>query len=435
MIKLYFKQAWQLLKQNPLFSSVYVLGTGLGIAMTMSLVIIYYIKMAPVYPEENRNRILVSKGMTAIEQGNENNWFSSNVSFQTVKRFYYPLKSAEAVGCSLDGHTTSLLELPESKDLKEVQVKLVDAGFWKVFSFAFVDGKPFTRADFDSGLRKAVISVTLARRLYGDNAPVGRTFVLDSDEYQVCGVVKDVSFITPATYADIWLPLTVDAEVVEEQEGSYELIGNLSVYMLAPSVGSKDKVAGEVRDAFRKYNFSQKKYKVDLYGQPVSYWKSTFYEYCNSAPDWGKLIRTYGTILLALLFVPALNLAGMIASRMKRQLSEMGIRKAFGASKASLLMQVLWENLFLTGLGGLLGLLLSYLIVYCGRNWLPDLLSAYSDVIPEGVDSFLTPGMLLNPVVIGITFLVSLILNVLSALIPALHALKKDIVYSLNDKR
>ena len=43
MIKLYFKQAWQLLKQNPLFSSVYVLGTGLGIAMTMSLVIIYYI--------------------------------------------------------------------------------------------------------------------------------------------------------------------------------------------------------------------------------------------------------------------------------------------------------------------------------------------------------------------------------------------------------
>lgn len=42
--------------------------------------------------------------------------------------------------------------------------------------------------------------------------------------------------------------------------------------------------------------------------------------------------------------------------------------------------------------------------------------------------------MLLNPVVIGITFMVSLVLNVLSALIPALHALKKDIVYSLNEK-
>ena len=50
----------------------------------------------------------------------------------------------------------------------------------------------------------------------------------------------------------------------------------------------------------------------------------------------------------------------------------MGIRKAFGASKASLLMQVFWENLFLTGLGGLLGLLLSYLIVYCGRISFPQ---------------------------------------------------------------
>ena len=435
MIKLYFKQAWQLLKQNPLFSSVYILGTGLGIAMTMSLVIIYYIKMAPVYPEENRNRILVSKGMTVAEQKNQENWFSSHVSFQAVKRFYYPLKSAEAVGTSINGCGTSLLELPGKEDLKEVQVKLVDAGFWKVFKFAFVDGKPFTQVDFDSGLRKAVISRTMARQLFGEDTPIGRTFVLDSDEYRVCGVVKDVSFITPATYADIWLPLTVDADIVKDNEDSYELIGNLNVYMLASSVGAKEEVIAEVRDVFRKYNYSQKKYTADLHGQPVSYWKSIFYEYSNSAPDWGQLLRTYGTILLALLFVPALNLAGMIASRMKRQLSELGIRKAFGASKVSLLLQVFWENLFLTCIGGLFGLLLSYLIVYGGRNWLPDLLASSADVMPEGTDNFLTPGMLLNPVVIGITFVVSLVLNVLSALIPALHALRKDIVYSLNEKR
>ena len=54
-----FKQAWMLMKQNPLFSSIYVVGTGLSIALVMTVFIIYYVKFAPIYPEYNRNRTLV----------------------------------------------------------------------------------------------------------------------------------------------------------------------------------------------------------------------------------------------------------------------------------------------------------------------------------------------------------------------------------------
>ena len=42
MIKLYLKQSWMLIRQNKLFSSLYVLGTGLAIAMTMIIAIVYY---------------------------------------------------------------------------------------------------------------------------------------------------------------------------------------------------------------------------------------------------------------------------------------------------------------------------------------------------------------------------------------------------------
>ena len=56
MIKLYFKQSWALIRQNILFSSLYVLGTGLAIAMTMIIVIVYYVKIAPIYPETNRSQ-------------------------------------------------------------------------------------------------------------------------------------------------------------------------------------------------------------------------------------------------------------------------------------------------------------------------------------------------------------------------------------------
>ena len=51
MIRIYLKQAWELLRQNRLFSTIYIIGTGLSIALVMTLFIIFYVKFAPVYPE------------------------------------------------------------------------------------------------------------------------------------------------------------------------------------------------------------------------------------------------------------------------------------------------------------------------------------------------------------------------------------------------
>ena len=59
MIRTYFNQAFHLIRQNPLFSGFYILGTGLAISMVMLLVVIYYIKVAGIYPETNRARMMV----------------------------------------------------------------------------------------------------------------------------------------------------------------------------------------------------------------------------------------------------------------------------------------------------------------------------------------------------------------------------------------
>lgn len=42
------------MRQNRLFSTLYITGTGLAIAMTVIVAVVYYVKLAPVYPEENR---------------------------------------------------------------------------------------------------------------------------------------------------------------------------------------------------------------------------------------------------------------------------------------------------------------------------------------------------------------------------------------------
>ena len=56
-INLYFKQAWQLMKQNRFFSAVYIIGTGLAISMVMVLAVVYHIRTANIAPEVHRDRM------------------------------------------------------------------------------------------------------------------------------------------------------------------------------------------------------------------------------------------------------------------------------------------------------------------------------------------------------------------------------------------
>ncbi len=52
----YFRQALALMREEKLFSGIYIAGTALAIAFTMVMAVVYYIKLAPIYPEPNRAR-------------------------------------------------------------------------------------------------------------------------------------------------------------------------------------------------------------------------------------------------------------------------------------------------------------------------------------------------------------------------------------------
>ena len=59
MIKLYFKQAFYLLRENKLLSSISIIGTALAIAMIMVIVITLRATIAPFAPETHRDRMLI----------------------------------------------------------------------------------------------------------------------------------------------------------------------------------------------------------------------------------------------------------------------------------------------------------------------------------------------------------------------------------------
>ena len=138
----------------------------------------------------------------------------------------------------------------------------------------------------------------------------------------------------------------------------------------------------------------------------------------------------YALALAVILLVPSLNLCGLSNSRMQQRFSELGVRKAFGATRGVLIRQILNENMVLTLLGGFVGLLFSYLAVYVLRTWL----FTNSFNIGTSGDFSLSMGALFSPVVFLLAFAFCFVINMLSAGLPAWMAARRPIVDSLNDK-
>lgn len=432
MLKVYLKQAWTLLKQNRLFSSIYVVGTGLSIALVMTIFIIFYVKFAPIYPEYNRNRTLVIKAMKHYPVEQPGNYSSyDGVYYPAAEALIKEVPHIEAIaGLRQNGYFFLRLTMPDGSS-EDVAPMWCNAAIWKVFNYRFLSGQPFTEADEEAKVRVAVLSRSLAMRLFATTDAAGRTIRLAGNEYRVVGVVENTSNATPSSAAELWLPMNLGPLNELTNGDPNNLLGNSHLYILAEE-GHVKEVQNGIRMAFEQRNKGDNKYVFDPEGQPDPYWLSTFRQ-ASMKPDIKELIKSLGYILLALIFIPALNLGGMISSRMDQRLCELGVRKAYGATNRAVLQQVLTENMLLTCLGGLAGLLFSYLIVFTASDWIFTLFDTFID--NAGQSTQITFEMLFNPWVFLSAFLLCLVLNLLSAYIPARHALKHSIIQSLNTKR
>lgn len=423
------------MRQNKLFSSIYITGTGLSIAFTMVLFIIYYVKFAPVYPEYNRNRTLVIDMMNITMKENQGNYSCNHgVSYKVVDMLK-DLPHLDKIGASsmMGNYLGYALTMPESNEVYMPIVNLTDRGFWEVFTFDFIDGKPYEQADVEAGLPKAVISESLAKRIFTRSDVAGEYIDLDGKDVQVCGVVKDASTATPITVGEIYLPLYF-LDQLRPSSFNYGLSGSVQLYLTAPSEDDIEPLRSEVQEVFKQHNLQDTELDNNLLNQPDVWWKNYFRTECNHEPDIAKAVRSILYMLLALLFIPAMNLCGMISSRMDERLSEIGLRKAYGATNKSLIGQVLMENLLLTVIGGLLGLALAYIITIAGGETILNLMDE-NVILFKTISTKINLEMLINLPLSLTVFGVCVLLNLISALVPTLLALRHPIIHSIQTKR
>jgi putative ABC transport system permease protein len=341
------------------------------------------------------------------------------MSAEVVKECFYTLQTPEAVTARASARKP--ISLPNERRFAVYDIVYTDAGFWKVFDFHFLYGHPFSEPDFDSGLPRAVISEKAARRLFGTADAVGESIVFDYITYTVCGVVKDVSAAAKQAYADVWAPYTSKAGLIEVSSYGGNMIGEFQTILLAHNTSDFEAIRTELNNQTARYNATKQDCEVSFMDNPI-----TQLDMATGSNGFLKVpLKDYlfdtGAVILFLLFIPAINLISVVLSSVQKRRSEIGLRKAFGATKGIIIRQMLFENMVLTGIGAVIGLGLSFLFLYIGRSFM----------LTKSVA--LTTDMLLKPGLFLAVLFFAFLLNLLSAGIPALNISRQQIVRALND--
>ncbi len=420
-------------RADRLFTGIYIAGVTLAIATTLAMSMIYYIKMAPIYPETNRARTYYM--MQVMCEGGGSSW-QSGMTLSFARNHLRGLDNVSEIAVYEDNTDNHGALLSDGMSEVKVQVKPVDDGFFRVYRFNFIEGSPFTSEDIDGEVMEAIISDQAAELIFGKESEyVGKTLTLDQIDYRVKGVVEAASPLTPTSFSQIYVPaLKTQSEITGNLQ--QRLCGRNNVVMVIDD-GKRDEVRAQIDRKLQDLcEGTEWKATIDGDAAPLSHVENALMPYAREF-SWWEALKGNLLVLLVLLIVPAMNLAGLISGRMDARVGELGLRKAFGAEKKTLISMVVSENLVYTLIGGVLGLLLAIVIVFVGRLSLFEMMSGtFANVSHvETISMSFRPEMFLSFTVFVVALAICIILNVLSALIPALFSVRRSITDSLNQKK
>ena len=372
MLRNYLKVALKVFWRHKYFTVVNLLGICATLVAAIIATMALDMEIGEVTgndpPEIHNDRTLHLSMMVLGDRTGHGHGFSYGwrPAYAFLDRYVRTLETAESVTIFSRPQTWGLHGGAEEAG---VEVRLTDGAFWEVFSFEFIQGRPYTAAEVEAGALVAVISDRFARRFFGSSEAVGESVPLDGRPHRVAGVVDPGYSRRASAWTDVWVPVT---STPAEEWRPYRLKDRrgFSAAVLAPRTVDRERVRAEfatvmprvepVEDdsllfaplatAFEEWVISDNMRQIAEAGHE---WRSAIA---------GLVVRTVligGGVVLVLLLLPVLHLVNINISRIEERAAEIGVRRAFGGSSRTLVGQFIAENVLLTLVGGLLSLPLS----------------------------------------------------------------------------
>jgi putative ABC transport system permease protein len=271
-----------------------------------------------------------------------------------------------------------------------------------IWQRSVTSGEYFTKEDEKNVARVALVGSNLAKRLFGDSNPIGAEIRIGSVPFIVKGILEkkgidphgidlDMQVIVPITTM-MKRCMNVDyvsgAKLEVDETKMKEIAENISVLLRQRHALNKDEANDfivvtpiQVQEMIKKMN------KI-----------FTFY-----LPLISGVILLIGGIIIIILMLISVS----------RRVSEIGLRKAVGASQKHIMYQFLAESLVISLLGGIIGLIIG-------------ILGTWYFFVSRGFDFYIT----WQTIVFGL--LIPVIIGIFAGFIPARKAARLDPVKALS---
>jgi putative ABC transport system permease protein len=348
MLRNYLKTSWNVLLRRRFFTAVSLFGIALTLSVLTLVAALFDHTFAVSPPETRMDRTLT---IYFAEMSGPDMSRNGSPGYALLDKYARDLPGVERLAIASESEqVTSFVRGAKVQPY----LKRTDGEFWQVLAFHFIEGAPYTPDDVARGNRVAVINATTRDRFFGGGPAVGRVLEADGQTFTVSGVVDDVPMLRLSAFSDVWVPLTT----AKTDSYRHELIGSFKALLLLAPGTDPSAVQQEFKSRLATVEFPDPKSFNKIHARPESMFDTVARMLFGGRGegDYGfrlRLALTFGTLLFMLL--PAINLVNLNISRILERASEIGVRKAFGASSWTLVGQFLVENLLLTAVGAVLG--------------------------------------------------------------------------------
>lgn len=330
MIKNYLKIAFANLMKNRVYSSISIMSLTIGLAVSVLLLFYvlhewsfdrYHTKADQIYRLCQEQHPFQAPGTATL----------LTEKLPAIKSFARILPR------------DNILVQKDELRFKENQVAWVDANLFNIFSFKFIRGNAETALIEPWTM---VITEETAHKYFGDIDPVGKNLKVDNEyDYTITGVIQDIPENSHYTF-DIFMNLEDGNSMFgsgwEESWGWW----NFLVYFEMQEGFSKSELETEISQMMKiRYE--------DIEGLPVFTLQNLKDIHLYSAHFLGDIqpqnsitfVLIFLAIALLILLIASFNYVNLLTANATKRLTEIGVRKSFGASRKQLAIQFIMESI------------------------------------------------------------------------------------------